>query len=279
MTAIRALLEGLIDYAGFAPPASLPMAAAVRNYAAYREGQHAWALGRFVVPVERLAEFETAALEYSPFRLSILAPPGLVPSVETRHSIDAIEIKVHSEADIVNSMKTMPKGVAAYFEISLPAPAEFIAIMAETRVNAKVRTGGLMPDLFPTSANLGHFFSICGRAKVPFKATAGLHHPIREKYKLTYEPDSPCGIMHGFLNVFLAAILLYWRGSETDAIRTLEERSLQAFRFDDAGVSWHGHHLKTEQIAEARKKFAIGFGSCSFEEPIAELRGLALLER
>ena len=34
---LRILMEGLIDYAGLFPPASLDMPTAVRNYAAYRK--------------------------------------------------------------------------------------------------------------------------------------------------------------------------------------------------------------------------------------------------
>ena len=55
-----ALLSGLIDYAGLFPPASLAMAAAVANYDAYLRGEYSWILGRFIVPVARLEEFEKA---------------------------------------------------------------------------------------------------------------------------------------------------------------------------------------------------------------------------
>src|SRR5688500_1293567 len=47
---LRALLDGLIDYAGLFPPATLDMQAAVARYARYRAGERAWMLGRFVVP-------------------------------------------------------------------------------------------------------------------------------------------------------------------------------------------------------------------------------------
>src|SRR5215510_12132363 len=64
--ALRALLSGLIDYAGLFPPASLDLPAAMRNYTAYRKGPHAWMLGRFVVP-------DTLAKEVdSEFPLSVL---------------------------------------------------------------------------------------------------------------------------------------------------------------------------------------------------------------
>src|SRR5262249_57509614 len=58
---LRDLLSGLIDYAGLFPPAALDMRTATRKYAEYRESEYRWALGRFVVPVARLDEFEKAA--------------------------------------------------------------------------------------------------------------------------------------------------------------------------------------------------------------------------
>ena len=54
---LRALLSGVVDYAGLFPPAGLPLDQAIRNYARYRQGSDAWMLGRFVIPAARLAEF------------------------------------------------------------------------------------------------------------------------------------------------------------------------------------------------------------------------------
>ena len=57
MTAgLRALLTGVLDYAGLFPPAKLPLDEAIRDYARYRSGPHAWVLTRFVVPASRLDE-------------------------------------------------------------------------------------------------------------------------------------------------------------------------------------------------------------------------------
>ena len=66
MKTIRFLFENLIDYAGLFPPAELTMAEAARNYAAYRQSEHSWILGKFIVPVSRLDEFEQAAAEFWP---------------------------------------------------------------------------------------------------------------------------------------------------------------------------------------------------------------------
>ena len=42
---LRALLTGVVDYAGLFPPARLPLDEAIRNYARYRQGSDAWMLG------------------------------------------------------------------------------------------------------------------------------------------------------------------------------------------------------------------------------------------
>jgi hypothetical protein len=68
--AAGALLRDLIDYAGLFPPASLDMAAAVANYDSYSRSEWNWILGRFIVPVARLGEFEEALPDCPLHRLS-----------------------------------------------------------------------------------------------------------------------------------------------------------------------------------------------------------------
>jgi hypothetical protein len=112
---------------------------------------------------------------------------------------------------------------------------------------------------------------------VPLKATAGLHHPLRSVHRFTYQPESPSGIMHGFINIFLTAAFL-WAGMEPEvAVQLLKEQSAQAFHFDLDEVGWREHWLSRDEIAAARRSFAISFGSCSFTEPIDDLRSLHLL--
>src|SRR5437016_3577280 len=53
---LRALLAGIVDYAGLFPPARLPLEQAIRNYACYRIEPENWMLGRFICPAARLAE-------------------------------------------------------------------------------------------------------------------------------------------------------------------------------------------------------------------------------
>jgi hypothetical protein len=238
---LHALLEGLIDYAGLFPPAALSMQDAVRNYARYREGEYAFALGKFVVPKERVKEVP------SEFPLSILG-------------VD--EVKATSEEEIA---ELAPGTFVEIADIAL------LDAIARHGMRAKIRTGGITIDAFPAIGSVAEFLRACRAKGVAFKATAGLHHPLRCLKPLTYEPNAPVGTMHGFLNVFLAAALL----DHADEI--LAETDAHAFAFDDDGASWRGNRVTVENIESMRKTFAISFGSCSFEEPIGDLRDLGLL--
>ncbi len=112
---------------------------------------------------------------------------------------------------------------------------------------------------------------------MPFKATAGLHHPVRSLRGLTYEPSPPCARMHGFLNLFVAAALARSRLLDEDGLReVLEDESPRSFVFGGEGLSWRDHHVGQADIQSARR-FARSFGSCSFEEPVADLQALQLI--
>src|SRR5581483_4489721 len=105
----------------------------------------------------------------------------------------------------------------------------------------------------------------------------GLHHPVRSVRPLTYAGDSPRAPMHGFLNVFCAAALAYHGGEQSAVAELLDETDPAALEFTDTGLNWKGRHLSASQIHSARREFAHSFGSCSFEEPVSDLRELGLL--
>jgi len=256
MKPIGKLLAGLIDYAGLFPPAALEMDEAARNYAAYRFGPQVWALGRFVIPLARLAE-----LPARDWKLSVLA----TPAADLPPEVDVVEVKMDRAEDIRAWARAKP-GLVRYVEIPIATdPTDLVAALAATGARAKVRTGGVTPEAVPAAADLARFLCACAQANVRFKATAGLHHPVRSAQ------------MHGFVNLFLAAALAYEGAAPPEIAATLEERAPSAFHWDDGGVNWHGHRLTTRQIARSRDTFAISFGSCSFEEPLADLRALGWL--
>lgn len=298
--AVRALLSGIVDYAGLFPPSSLTMREAVRNFASYIASPDAWALGRFVLPVARLGELETEAASLlpreagaTPWRLSALTAAGAGAELErirefnevygsSRDSgaavIDAIELKASSVAEIEQALGLVPRSIEAFVEIPLSADIDaLIAAIGKGGGRAKVRTGGTTADAFPRTRDLARFLEACVREGVPFKATAGLHHPLRAEYRLTYEPDAPRGAMYGFLNVFLGAALHATGMPAAELPDLLEERSPDALRIDEVGISWRRWCLTTDQAAAARASLALSFGSCSFREPIDDLKELRLL--
>lgn len=144
-------------------------------------------------------------------------------------------------------------------------------------MNAKVRTGGIDADVIPGAPPLARFLEACASAGVPFKATAGLHHPVRAEHPLTYEPDAPRRTLHGFLNVFCAAA--FARGGmpagELEAV--LRETRPAEFRLDDAGLAWRDRRVAIDDLIVTRRDFAMSFGSCSFAEPVAELKSLGVI--
>jgi hypothetical protein len=77
--------------------------------------------------------------------------------------------------------------------------------------------------------------------------------------------------MHGFLNVFVAACLvLAGKADVAVATQVLEDALATSFRFDANGLRYRELSLAVAEVTGARR-FARSFGSCSFEEPIADL--------
>lgn len=295
LSTVRRLLDGAIDYAGLFPPSAISMAEAVINYAMYRNSNYSWMLGRFVCGVGRLGEFHETASDFisrdpdKAWRIAAVAGEGIFDSIREvedfnalhgPHAIcDVIEIKVSSIADIERAVEAMPPGITAYFEIATgDEMADMISELAIRGQRAKIRTGGVTPEAFPSSSDIARFVLACTAANIKFKATAGLHHPIRCHRPLTYAADSPRGTMHGFLNLFLMngfARAGYRRSLLEDV---MEEEFEEVFEFSDAEIKWRTEYtLSLHQIDGIRDNGIQSFGSCSFDEPVADLRSLGIL--
>jgi len=247
---LQALLSKLIDYAGLYPPAALPLRIVLERYRGFLASPDAWILNRLVLPLAKLRE---ASMEDN-WRITALVDdePGPLP-----RQVETLEVKLPHR-------------------LSLPTYCEApIGQIADAYI--KVRTGGLTPEAIPSADEIADFLCDAAARRLPFKATAGLHHPLRSLRPLTYAQDSPQAMMHGFLNVFLAAAFA-WHGTKRGVIlEILNETEAGAFEFGEKAIVWGGHRLSTQQISEARRDFAHSFGSCSFEEPVTDLRELDLL--
>ena len=232
--AIHAALSALIDHAPTFPPASMSAPDALAADRAARSGEHAWLLARLVWPASRLDE-----LEGEDRLLSVLldAPYG----GDTR--AEAVETRWDAGLDGLSG--------EAYVELPLgDGLEEKLAVLADRGLRAKVRCGGAE---VPTPDALGRFLSACRAAGVPFKATAGLHHPLVAEGR------------HGFLNVIAACAF--------DATAALTED----VRLGPDGLRWRDRAAGPEDLERVRREQLVAVGSCSFAEPVDDLKELGIL--
>ena len=301
MIALHRLLHQIVDYAGLFPPASLPLDPVTQNYHDYVSSQHSWMLARLIVPAARLGEFAAAfqaqfpkGTEQNRWLISALIPPvsedsfgAAIDSIESFNQqyefaqVDTVEGKLPTSSLVAASVEEIPADLNAFLEIPHDEPNTIIdALAAAGRGNAfaKIRTGGVTTDLIPDSERVANFICQCATANLGFKATAGLHHPLRGDYRLTYEPDAATGRMHGFVNVFLAACFARCHGWSSDnLVPLLESSSADSFVVGESQISWGGLALSAPEIETVRRDFAISFGSCSFTEPVEDLTTLGWL--
>jgi hypothetical protein len=283
--AVRAAFTGLIDYAGLFPPAQLPMAQADAEYRRERAGAYAWMLGRFIIPDHAL---QTLPPELTgPFSVIVQLGSdfeGLHSVAERRAAgarIEALEVALPKTddaipimLDFIGDVRTL-EDLPIYVEIPrTPSWSELLVpTMSALRTSgfgAKIRCGGLNADAFPSVDEVASFVTAARKENVPFKATAGLHHPVRHI-------DRASGFtMHGFLNLLAAATLAPRVDGETLA-RIVAEEDPRAFVFGDESFSWRDHRVSTAQLERARREGFVAYGSCSFSEPVDDLIGLGIL--
>ncbi|MDN3026088.1 hypothetical protein [Streptomyces sp. S.PB5] len=267
-------LARLFDDAAVFPPGSLPIEEAVRAHVEHTQGAHAGLVGAFVLAakdVDRLAEL-TAGLTEGSFDLSVtVALPGVADAVATASRIPAVRL--------VGLEVAVPDGVAA--DAVVPALAEavddnpdltvyvevprddrretLLAQLAGTPYLAKFRTGGVRAELYPDERELAAAVVAAVRAGVPFKATAGLHHAVRNT-------DPETGFeQHGFLNLLVATDAALKGAEETELAELLADR-------DGDRIAERVRAL-TPQVRDLFRSF----GTCSIAEPATESAGLGLL--
>jgi hypothetical protein len=255
----RIALERLIDDAGLFPPARKPMERAVADHRAARAGSHSWMLGRFLCPVSRLGELARAGVDPA-WRLGAIADDAGwgVEAYDGPGAIDAIELRWAGE------LPGAPPGVSLFVEVSDVEVLQSLA--ADGRAGAKLRCGGLTADAFPADAAVAGFVSECVRLRLPFKATAGLHHPFRTR-------DDEIGVLqHGFVNLLAATAL-----PDADTVAIVGEADPDAFELSAAGLRWRDRVADADALARARELFT-AYGSCSFDEPVEDLAAHGILE-
>ncbi|HEY9812069.1 MAG TPA: hypothetical protein V6D31_00820, partial [Candidatus Sericytochromatia bacterium] len=243
LASLKVLLDSVVDYAGLFPPAKLTMAEAIANYAQHMSDHYNWMLGRFVLPASRLPELDEILAKLAlndektqHWSLSLILSQDWQLELEQaklrqhrgRIAIASLEFPPLPPTEIEKIIPHLPNSVEAFCEIPFNADLQaYLTILRNSPIVAKIRTGGITPGAFPSTNQLSQYIFAFADAKLPFKATAGLHHLLPGKYRLTYEPDSQLATMHGFLNVTLLAAFIYTQKiTQQQALNLLQETSI-----------------------------------------------------
>ncbi len=280
-TVHQIMLEGIIDYAGLYPPADLDMQSVVKNWASYLNSEEKWMLARLIIPASRLDEFKECAKGLLPqpeeemWQLSVLLPPAsndkFVEAVQSTIDFNisdcgavanVVEFKANTTGEIDSALEVLHDDLFPYIELPIEEdPRGLIAALSGAIAGAKVRTGGVTSDLYPSSDTLALFIHSCAVVGQAFKTTAGMHHPCQNENKNV-------GVMeYGFLSVLQAAACASVHDVSVEEV----ERILLCSTPDLSSFS----ELELEQV---RAELFNSVGSCSFDDPRRELRNMGLLK-
>lgn len=277
---VPAFAHGLCDDAAMFPPGSAPLAEAVPAHRRHMGSPYAEVVGPLVVAASALGELADLVAGNSGqpcLSVSVTVPTGPEHLAEAMATVQ--ELPVHLQAlevavpegigitELLNALDTVcvhSPAVEVFVEIPrAERSAELIAALSGTRYRAKFRTGGIRAELYPGETELAEAVGAAVNAGVAFKATAGLHHAVRNT-------DPETGFeQHGFLNLLLATECALRGADQAELVRILAER-------DDQAIAAHVRDLDTARVAATRDQF-VSFGTCSINDPLTELMDLDLL--
>ncbi|MGH3358454.1 MAG: hypothetical protein ACRDO7_06595 [Nocardioidaceae bacterium] len=283
-TAAQGLLEGLIDDAAMFPPGNAPLSDALSAHHDHRRAPYARLVGPLLCSdrdLRALAETVSA-----PLGLGLVVSggagaigPALQHATKSEHvEVLAVEIALRDEDDLARNAERivraldldLPSDADAAIEVPRtydrePAPSWFAALdeIAAAGHRLKLRTGGEYADAHPSEHELATFIDAALDRECPFKLTAGLHHAVRNTASdSAYE-------QHGFCNVLLATRALLDGATKDEAAIVLARRDAQAIAAELAG--WD------DTAATSTRRWFASLGSCSIEDPVADLHALGLL--
>ncbi len=278
MTALPAFARGLCDDAAIFPPGLAPLADAVPAHVRHVSAPYAELVGPLVVSAAALEELAGLVPVEGGHRLELAVTvpegPAAVPGVLTTVAalpveLRALEVAVPADVTATALVETLDAaGIDDAVEVFVEVPRDerrpdIIAALPSTRYKAKFRTGGIKAELYPDESELAAAIKAVVDAGVPYKATAGLHHAIRNT-------DPETGFeQHGFLNLLLATDAAV-RGADADElVRILAER-------DGSAIAERIAALPEQRVAATRAAFR-SFGTCSVSDPLTEMIELGLL--
>ncbi|WP_432990061.1 hypothetical protein [Dactylosporangium sp. CA-233914] len=273
------LAEALVDDAGLFPPEQLDMESAVARHRRDLAGGDTILTHRFVCPVPRLTEMGQYVRPGERFQVIALASglreldelrSSAVQERDDRLKIVSVETALPTQPSqwpaVLQSVSRLKPLRSVNVEVPLgPGLTAALDLIAERGLDAKVRCGGVRPDLFPSPAQLASFIEAAIERGITFKATAGLHHAIGYI-------DAATGFRHyGFLNLLLAVARAQAGGTVDQLVDDLLSQDRDEMRSRVAA-------LAEAEVAAARTSFT-SFGSCSTSDPVSDLAQLRLLPR
>ncbi|MDO5627876.1 MAG: hypothetical protein Q4G43_06080 [Mobilicoccus sp.] len=282
-TRIPPRLQRLCDDAAIFPPGNMPLEQAVRTHVDHSLSDYRKVLGPFIVPgakLDAVREFTTDLPDRSVWlAVTVPSPAALGEALAAAISIPAIrlagaEVAIPDDVDVAEVIPALEAALrhagVDETEIYVEVPRDerripLLDALADSDFYAKFRTGGVEAHMYPDAGELADAILGAVSRHLPFKATAGLHHAIRNT-----DPEGRGFEQHGFLNLFVATDAARQGKDREQLIQWLEER-------DGAVVAAAIRDLTEERAVAARASFT-SFGTCSILEPLDEMVGLGLIE-
>jgi hypothetical protein len=272
------LFGRLFDDAAMFPPGNAPIEVAVAAHQRTRHSAVAGYVGPLIAPLSLAAD--VAALWPSDgappveVALTCTADPvelggRLQAALDLPHlRVAAVEAAVPHDMSAVAAVEMLgaivPDRVRVFVEVPRDARRrELLKLLVGSRLRAKFRVGGMTADAHPSEAELADAIHLSVSHGVPFKATAGLHHAVRNT-------DTATGFgQHGFLNL-MAAVAAAAAGVDIAGVEEI-------LRCRDASaVSGFIASLSDKQATGLRDMF-LSVGTCSISEPLGDLTRLQLV--
>lgn len=275
------IFDRFFDDAALFPPGDAPMQPAVRAHHGHRSSPRARYTGPFVIAATRIEELVAARSQLGdqdPLSVAVAFSSGTaaieraLTTADHAHGLHVAAVEVSlppaqavSETIAAISAAAVPDQVAVFVEVPRDERRDrLIDSLSGTTLYAKFRTGGVRAGAYPDESELATAIHRAVKRDVAFKATAGLHHAIRNT-------DPHTGFeQHGFLNILVAVAAASDGATTSDLSDILRRR-------EPTGLAASVAALAPTLIPVIRGKFR-SLGTCSVLEPLTDLVKLGLLD-
>jgi hypothetical protein len=246
----------VFDDAAIFPPGNLPLRQAITEHRMHRKAPYAHLVGPLVVGLGDVPALEAEG----PLDVAVVVPDAdrAAAAIAAVRGLDGIRLVALEVKDsTVTALREVigdADGIAVYVEVPRDARrAGLVSELAATPYRAKVRTGGLEQAMYPDEAELASALVELIAAEVPFKATAGLHHALRNT-------DPETGLeQHGFVNLLAATERARQGAGVEEVAAVLAERD------------------PSRLPGLPRTSPLLSIGTCVIAEPVEELAALGLV--